>query len=285
MGLFDFLKSLFSDQPSDSVIKGAIFSCSLDEKTCLKCLELDGTKNPPTLPIHSGCRCITIPITKTWAELGVKVSKGGPFSDEAMELTSSDGIYKDYLIERAKALERGLKKDELAKHLKSILPVLKKKYPKDKSAFIRIKARLFELQPGDDLKEIKAILNGLSWDSKQFSSLFKHCAELNRFDLIEKTLKDKIKIIPTGLFDLHAKYNLYRTAGNSVKKYSLEKAIEYCERAFKFKKNYIGVIVELGKLYRRTKRTEDAKKMFIKALKIKPDHKEAKRELERLSKL
>ena len=137
-------------------------------------------------------------------------------------------------------------------------------------------------QPNDDLKEIKTILNSISWHPKALSPLFKRCAKLNRFDLIDDTLRDKIKYIPTGLFDRLAKYNLYRAAGNSAKKYSLEKAIEYNEQAFKIKETNTGVIVELGKLYRRTGRTEDAKIMIKKALKINPNHKGAKSELAKL---
>jgi len=41
-------------------------------------------------------------------------------------------------------------------------------------------------------------------------------------------------------------------------------------------------VMELGKLYRRTKRFDDAKTMFRRVLAIKPNHKEAMREISKL---
>lgn len=260
------------------IIKGVRLSCALDEKTCLKCLELDGTVNPPKLPIHKGCRCITIPITKTWKELGVK---NAPYEEEDVDPPGYK-LQKEYLIERAKAIEKGLEGDALANHLKKFLPSLERRYPKEQQVLNDIKAKLFALQPVDDVGEIETILKGLSWHTEALTPLFKRCAELNRFDLIDNTIRDKIKIIPTGLFDRQAKYNLYRAAANSAKKHSLEKAIEYNEQAFKINDTITGVIVELGALYRRVGRTQDARMMLEKALKINPNHKGAKSQLEKL---
>lgn len=254
------------------IIKEVRLLCALDERTCLKCLELDGTKNPPKLPIHKGCRCITIPITKTWKELGAKYipPKGSPFSDvgENRSNTARE-IQKAYLIERARALENGLEGDVLANHLRTILPSLKSRYPEQKGMLAEIKAKVFAFKPNDDLEEIEDILKSLPWFSGAFGPLFKQCAELQAFNLIDKTLKVKSD-------------KLCRVAGDSVKAVSLEKAVEYYEQAQKIDKKNTAIMMELGKLYRRCKRFDEAKRMFKQVLKIKPDHKGAKRELERL---
>lgn len=66
-----FLKKIFSKNKGtrtyrdygrkmfDDVVKGYQFVAAIDEKTCSKCLQLHGSTNPPKLPIHEGCRCIT----------------------------------------------------------------------------------------------------------------------------------------------------------------------------------------------------------------------------------
>jgi hypothetical protein len=65
----DYAQELINN--NNHIIKGSQLVCALDEKTCLKCLEFDGSTNPPKLPIHDGCRCVTVPVTKTFKELGL----------------------------------------------------------------------------------------------------------------------------------------------------------------------------------------------------------------------
>ena len=60
----------FYQQNSD-VIRGVLFCGTLQFSTCLLCAALDGIiwKNPeelsfvPTLPMHSDCRCVLLPVT------------------------------------------------------------------------------------------------------------------------------------------------------------------------------------------------------------------------------
>jgi hypothetical protein len=73
---------------SDDVIDHYEHKATLDELTCEECAALDGTEIPtsgPDLPgaeassemeawayvdVHPRCRCIPVPVTKTWEELG-----------------------------------------------------------------------------------------------------------------------------------------------------------------------------------------------------------------------
>lgn len=48
--------------------------------TCLRCAALDGQtyatrEEMPTIPLHPNCRCLPIPITKSWQELGINSSQ------------------------------------------------------------------------------------------------------------------------------------------------------------------------------------------------------------------
>ena len=52
--------------------KGYRWSSALDERSCLECLERDGSVfKPDAVPKkHRDCRCCLLPITPTWEELG-----------------------------------------------------------------------------------------------------------------------------------------------------------------------------------------------------------------------
>lgn len=65
---------------NQDVLKGEQFLATLDHKTCIACGNLDGrvfyfgrggTPDEAVPPIHPSCRCVLVPITKTWEELGV----------------------------------------------------------------------------------------------------------------------------------------------------------------------------------------------------------------------
>lgn len=62
---------------NDDVVKGKIWTATLDRITCPACGRLDGRSwmlnddDAPTIPKHPRCRCAWAPITKTFAELGL----------------------------------------------------------------------------------------------------------------------------------------------------------------------------------------------------------------------
>ncbi|MFP4212140.1 MAG: minor capsid protein [Alkalispirochaeta sp.] len=64
------------DQNSD-LIKGVQYVATLDSRTTLTCASLDGKVFPmhegPRPPQHWGCRSTTIPVTKSWRELGISL--------------------------------------------------------------------------------------------------------------------------------------------------------------------------------------------------------------------
>lgn len=59
-------------QSNSHVIKHYVRSSALDDRTCLTCWALHGTIYQLDEPMesHPRCRCGTVPVTKTWAELG-----------------------------------------------------------------------------------------------------------------------------------------------------------------------------------------------------------------------
>jgi len=58
------------------VIKSVQYVATLDTKTCPVCGTLDGKvwdldEQHPNPPMHYNCRCVLVPITKSWRELGI----------------------------------------------------------------------------------------------------------------------------------------------------------------------------------------------------------------------
>lgn len=54
------------------VVKGMMWHSALDSRSCSACIAMHGTILAPNDSVdgHPNCRCVAIPITKSWAELG-----------------------------------------------------------------------------------------------------------------------------------------------------------------------------------------------------------------------
>ena len=61
---------------------------TLDTRTCSHCMALDGKKfelgNGPKTPAHIGCRCVRVPVTKSWRELGFDLDELDPGTRASM---------------------------------------------------------------------------------------------------------------------------------------------------------------------------------------------------------
>lgn len=61
-------------EANKDLIKAEQWVSTLDTRTCPSCQGLDGQRfdlgQGPKTPLHIGCRCIRIPVTKSWRELG-----------------------------------------------------------------------------------------------------------------------------------------------------------------------------------------------------------------------
>lgn len=64
---------------NESVVKGVQWLSTLDTNTCLECMGLDGQVFKPGIgprpPAHHQCRCTTIPVLKSFKELGIKAKE------------------------------------------------------------------------------------------------------------------------------------------------------------------------------------------------------------------
>lgn len=62
---------------NDDIIKGVKYVGTLDNFCCPECWPLDGMEFPndinarPHIPRHEDCRCLYLPVTKTWRDFGL----------------------------------------------------------------------------------------------------------------------------------------------------------------------------------------------------------------------
>jgi hypothetical protein len=96
------------------------WTATLDPRTCVRCGAQDGTMWPlgeahVLPPLHWNCRCVTVPITKTWEQLatrnkamaatldemdpGIRASMGGPVSGDTTWESWMKGLPTDQQAE------------------------------------------------------------------------------------------------------------------------------------------------------------------------------------------
>lgn len=96
-------------QQNDAIIKAVRWTSTLDGRTTPICIARDGEEYPPNSgprpPAHFGCRSTTVPITKSWAELGLSgadperpVSR--PFVSDTRKVANIPKSERDALIGR-----------------------------------------------------------------------------------------------------------------------------------------------------------------------------------------
>lgn len=62
-----------------NVIKGVQIMATLDARTCVRCMNWDGNvygvDEVPAVPGHYSCRCTTVPVLRSWKEMGVQAAE------------------------------------------------------------------------------------------------------------------------------------------------------------------------------------------------------------------
>jgi len=79
---------------NSDVVKGVEIIATLDSGTCLKCGNLDGKQFPldsgPRPTFHFKCKCGTVPVLKSWKELGIPLKELPPGTRASSALTKTE---------------------------------------------------------------------------------------------------------------------------------------------------------------------------------------------------
>ena len=95
-------------QNNESLLKGVEWLSTLDLRTTLICAGYDGQVFPldsgPRPPAHWNCRSTTIPVVKSWRELGIDLDEAPPGTRASMDGQVSDTVnYAEWLTKQTKA--------------------------------------------------------------------------------------------------------------------------------------------------------------------------------------
>jgi len=96
---------------NEDVIAGELWTATLDSRTCPQCMELDGQEFPigegPQPPIHLGpCRCVRVPVLKSWEEIGFDVGEVPPATRASMNGEVPDSTtYSEWLADQPESVQ------------------------------------------------------------------------------------------------------------------------------------------------------------------------------------
>lgn len=76
------------------IVKGVQVTATLDTRTCAICGGLDGEvfdiDKGPRPPFHYRCRCSTVPVLRSWQELGLPLQEAGPSTRASNAVTKEE---------------------------------------------------------------------------------------------------------------------------------------------------------------------------------------------------
>lgn len=100
-------------QSNSSVIKGVRWVATLDGRTTLVCASRDGTVYPldkgPRPPAHPNCRSTTVPVLKSWKEMGINLSEAPEGTRASMDgQVPSSSTYDTWLRKKDTAFQEDI---------------------------------------------------------------------------------------------------------------------------------------------------------------------------------
>jgi SPP1 gp7 family putative phage head morphogenesis protein len=179
---------------NEDVVKGVEIVATLDSRTSAICRSEDGNVYPvdsgPRPPFHPNCRTTTIPVLKSWKELGIDLKEAPPGTRASMDgQVSSKQSYGQWLKKQSKSVqEEVLGKRRAALFRSGKVKIDKFVDPRGRSLTL---AELDQVQSRDAIKasglnaaerttEIKKLLKDLegATDKKSKSRIRRHLRKL-----------------------------------------------------------------------------------------------------------
>lgn len=93
------------------LVKGVQYVATLDNRTTMICASLDGSIHPidsgPRPPQHFGCRSTTVPVVKSWREMGIDLDEAPEGTRASMNgQVPAKTTYSDWLKKQPAAVQR-----------------------------------------------------------------------------------------------------------------------------------------------------------------------------------
>jgi tetratricopeptide (TPR) repeat protein len=281
----DYAAEAGNDPQWADLVKGSSLLCALDERTCLICLEYDGRTPPGPLPLHEGCRCVTLPVLKPFAELGLPINEipGGTRSSAIGPVPQDGGLYKRYLLARARGVRMALAGESLAHYLRQWLETEAAGVVAEPEVGAAIRAALLEDDVAVPTAELLDLLNAMPWTIPNLAAVFSECSARGLYGELEECLGRLITLVPDGLYAGRHRASLYRIAAASMCKVAPDHARGHLARAAQFDPTNTAVHLELAKLLRAQRDFAGARACVERVLAVSPAHKGAQAELARIS--
>ena len=278
------LDTKLQEEGGGSLLRGSRLLCALDERTCITCLELDGRLDAPPHPIHEGCRCTTVPVLKTWRELGIDLDEMpvGTRASAIGQVAADGGLYKKYLVQRARGMASGIQGAALGDHLKDWLKNAGGE-DSDLDLMATIHSEILRSFPSQSLDEVLSVLARVT--GGRCGHLFEACAKAGAYSALTESVQRMAQNISDGPYAARHCGSLYRDAAKAAQPYSPETAADYMVQAAAHDPLNVAVLMELSGVLRRIGKINEARHAVEKALLLNPTHKGAIRELERLGRI
>ncbi len=116
---------------NDDLIDKVQWVSTLDDRTTILCASRDGQTYPvnegPRPPAHPNCRSTTVPVMKSWKELGIKAKEAEPSTRASMDGEVADTVtYDDWLRDQPEGVQNDvLGKEKADIFRKGDLPLAK----------------------------------------------------------------------------------------------------------------------------------------------------------------
>jgi len=146
---------------NDDVVKGWRWSAALDATTCPSCFAMHGSEHPASekFATHPNCRCVPVPMTYTYEELGARfgmdlsaADKAGPSNEELLKKYGITGARAEQIKRRYMTGEDAFKSLSDTEQRAILGPAKYAAWKDGKFEFSALSVKTFSLEWGDGLR-------------------------------------------------------------------------------------------------------------------------------------
>ncbi|MFH0947129.1 MAG: hypothetical protein V2A76_18230 [Planctomycetota bacterium] len=272
------------------VLKGYRLVAALDEESELRCLLDDGKMDPAVLRSHQECRCVKAPVAKSLKELGLVDHDYSPREIGARasaigEVPRDGGLYKAFLIEQARVREAGGENEDHPSLLLAKLETLRTVFPDQEHLAARVRTQLLLRQQEPEVEAVEELVGSAQQLGSFVADLMRLCAKVERLDLVDAVVEAQLETHRRGNSLDQQAASVFDAAGRALSKSHAEASLRHFYQVVALAPEYTRCWMDIAKLNRRIGNLREARAAADKVLLIKPGHKGAQKEIDRIGRL